>query len=88
MIVWRITGDEIGPNGGGAAHFATKAEADKALREHRRHRREKLWAEIERDGCGSMPADYPACHGPEKIEVRGREDLAWHLDHAMGFGGS
>ena len=33
MIVWRITGNEVGPNGNGAAHFATKREADKARRE-------------------------------------------------------
>lgn len=70
MIVWRITGEEIGPNGCWAAHFAKKSDADKALREYRKRN----------------PEVEPS--GPEKIEVRGRDDLAWHLDNAMGFGGS
>lgn len=36
MIVWRVIGNEIGPHGNGAAHFATKAQALARLREHRR----------------------------------------------------
>jgi hypothetical protein len=35
MIVYRVTGNEIGPNSNGAMYFAKKAEAEKALREHR-----------------------------------------------------
>jgi hypothetical protein len=35
MIVWRITGKEIGPNGNGAYYFAKKKDAEKVLREHR-----------------------------------------------------
>lgn len=38
MVVWRITGNEIGPDGNGAAHFATKREAEAWLREHRKSR--------------------------------------------------
>lgn len=34
MIIWRITGNEVGPNGNGAAHFATKAEALAAWRHY------------------------------------------------------
>lgn len=34
MVVWRITGDEIGPNGNGAAYFPTKREATIALRRY------------------------------------------------------
>lgn len=34
MVIWRAIGNEIGPNGNGAAHFATKAEAVAALRAH------------------------------------------------------
>lgn len=33
MLVWRIYGNEIGPNGNGAAHFTTKEEALTALQE-------------------------------------------------------
>jgi len=35
MVVWRIEGDEIGPNGAGASFYATKPEAETALREYR-----------------------------------------------------
>ena len=38
MIVWRITGNEIGPGGNGARYFAKKEDAAKALREHRAER--------------------------------------------------
>lgn len=31
MLVWKITGDEIGPNGNGAHYFAKKSEAVRAL---------------------------------------------------------
>lgn len=34
MIVWRITGNDIGPNDCGAFYFATKAEATQALRDY------------------------------------------------------
>ncbi len=33
MIVWRIVGNEIGPNGNGAYYFAKKADADRARRD-------------------------------------------------------
>lgn len=36
MIVWRVIGNEIGPDGNGAAHFTTKAQALRRLREHRK----------------------------------------------------
>lgn len=36
MIVWRVIGGEIGPDGNDAAHFATKAEAIKAAKEWRK----------------------------------------------------
>ena len=69
MIVWRITGNEIGPNGNGAAHFSLKADAEARLREFNKEA-------------------HPDAHGdgPEKIEVKGREDLARALDDAMGYG--
>jgi hypothetical protein len=38
MIVWRITGNEIGPGGNGARYFAKKEDAAKALREYRAER--------------------------------------------------
>jgi hypothetical protein len=56
MIVWRITGKEIGPNGNGAYYFAKKKEAEKVLREHR----------------AAHPDDGS---GPEKIEVKDRDEL-------------
>ncbi len=35
-VVYRITGDGIGPDGNGAAHFEKQSEANKALREYRK----------------------------------------------------
>ena len=32
MIVWRIIGSEIGPDGNGAYYFAKKADAERARR--------------------------------------------------------
>lgn len=74
MVIWRITGDSIGPNSCGAAHFVTKEEAEKNLREH------KQW-------CRDQGRSFDG-HGPEKIVIKNREDLAWHLDAVMGYGGS
>ena len=71
MIVWRIVGNEIGPNGNGAAHFATKAEADAARREY---------MSDEGNGCGNV------IDPPEKVIVRNRRELAYKLDDAMGYG--
>lgn len=73
MVIWRITGESIGPDSCGAAHFATKEEAEKALREYRSWRRE--------EGLGSGFETEP-----EKLVIKNRDDLAWHLDQAMGFG--
>jgi len=36
MVIWRIDGNEIGPNGNGAYFFATKEQAEKVLREFRK----------------------------------------------------
>jgi hypothetical protein len=71
MIVWRITGNEVGPNGNGAAHFATKREADEARREYMSDRG---------NGCGNV-IDLP-----EKLVIRNRRELAYKLDDAMGYG--
>ena len=38
MIVWKITGNEIGPNGNGARFFAKKKDAESALRDYRAER--------------------------------------------------
>lgn len=35
MVIWRIEGNEIGPNGNGARYLPTKADAMAALREYR-----------------------------------------------------
>lgn len=72
MVVWRITGNEIGPNGNGAAHFATKAEAEQAKRAY----------ESDEGGPGNLAS------GPFKIVVHNRQQLADMLDDAMGFGAS
>jgi hypothetical protein len=72
MIVWRIRGNEIGPNGNGASHFATKREADDARREFN-ETRDKYQSKAEL---------------PERIVVRSREELARALDDAMGYGAS
>jgi hypothetical protein len=70
MIVWRITGNEIGPNGNGAAHFATKAEAERAKKEY----------QSDDGGAGNIAG------GPFRVVVRTRQQLADALDEAMGFG--
>lgn len=75
MVIWRITGNEIGPDGNAAAHFATRAAADKALREHKEWRRDK-------------GASIEGVAGPEKLVISNREQLAHALDDAMGYGAS
>ena len=67
-VVYRITGEEIGPDGNGAAHFEKQNEASRALREYRKLK------------------GKDAGKGPEKLEVRGRDQLAAALDDAMKFG--
>ena len=71
MVIWRITGTEIGPNGNGAAHFATKEEALYAKREYESD---------EGTSAGNIAG------GPDKIIVRNREQLAALLDDTMGYG--
>lgn len=73
MIVWRITGNEVGPGGNGAAHFTTKREADEARREY---------MSDEGNGCGNV------IDAPKKLIIRNRKDLARALDDAMGYGAS
>jgi hypothetical protein len=77
MVIWRITGNEIGPNGNGAAHFATQKEALAALRDYRRPH-------------GGMENEEAICEsdGPFKLVVKNREQLAALLDDAMGYGAS
>ena len=36
MVIWRIRGNEIGPNGNGAHYFTTKVVADRFLREFKK----------------------------------------------------
>jgi hypothetical protein len=36
MVIWRITGNEIGPDGNGASHYATREEAEKRLQSYRK----------------------------------------------------
>ncbi len=77
MIVWRITGNEIGPNSCGAYYFATKREADNALRDYR--------API-----GGMENEEAICDStfPERLVIKGRRALARELNDAMGYGAS
>lgn len=81
MVIWRITGNEIGPDGNGAAHFATKAEADKALRDY-------IGSPSKDDEEGQEKAYQRrrVVSAPQKIVVRNRAQLANALDDAMGFG--
>jgi hypothetical protein len=69
MIVWKITGNEIGPNANSARFFANKRDAEKALREYRADKADKRQGE-----------------GPDKIEVKDRDDLVRALHDAMGYG--
>jgi hypothetical protein len=71
MIVWKITGKEIGPNGNGARSFAHKRDAEKALREYRADKADKRQGD-----------------GPDKIEVKDRDDLVRALHDAMGYRGA
>lgn len=71
MVVWKIQGNEIGPNGNGAAHFATKREADEARNEYMSDRG---------NGCGNV------IDPPEKLTIKNRRQLARALDAAMGHG--
>ncbi len=73
MVIWRIEGDEIGPNGNGAAHYPTKAEAEVAIREYKSWRLDQY-------------ADDYSPLGPYKIVVKSREHLCSALNEAMGFG--
>jgi hypothetical protein len=68
MIVWKITGNEIGPNGNGARFFAKKKDAESALRDHRADKADKRQGE-----------------GPDKIEVKDRDELVRVLHDAMGY---
>lgn len=72
MVIWKITGDEIGPDGNGAAHFATKEAAKKAIRDY------CSWCK--ENGKEAYPT------GPHKVVIRNREQLADALDAAMGYG--
>lgn len=72
MIVYRIEADEIGPNGAGAAHFATRAEVREAIREY------KTWRKENGRSIGEVAIT--------KIVVENRGQLASALDDAMGFG--
>jgi hypothetical protein len=72
MVVWKLTGDEIGQNGTAALYCATKQQALGLLREYRQWCKEKGY---QRDP-----------QGPEKIVVRNREDLCMELNHATGYG--
>jgi hypothetical protein len=71
MIVWKITGTEIGPNGNGARFFGNKRDAEKALREYRADKADKRQGD-----------------GPDKIEVKDRDDLVRALHDAMGYRGA
>lgn len=75
MIVWRTTGNEIGPQSSGAAYYPTKEKALKALREHR------AWTKEQTGYADEVSA-------PTRIEVKNREDLCFWLNEATGFGGS
>lgn len=71
MIVWRIEGNEIGPNGNGAHFFATKHEADECRREY---------MSDEGNGCGNV------IDPPTKLNISNRKALALALNNAMGYG--
>lgn len=75
MIVWRITGNEIGPNGNGAYYFATKKEAAEYIRDIDRSTEEG------REYAASITR-------PEKLLILNREQLAEALNDAMGYGAS
>ena len=72
MVVWKLTGDEIGQNGTGALYCATKGEALGLLREYRQWCKQK--------------GHQSDAKGPEKIVIRNREDLCMELNHATGYG--
>lgn len=74
MVIWRNEGDEIGPNGNGAAHYPTLYEAAAAIREY------KSWC---KDGGKEVHV-----MGPTKVTISNREDLCRELNHVMGFGAS
>jgi hypothetical protein len=71
MIVWKITGDAIGPDNSGASYFAKKKDAEKALREYRADKGDKSRGD-----------------GPEKIEIKDRDDLVRALHDALGSRGA
>lgn len=74
MIVYKVIGNEIGPNGNGAFFAATKTEAEARVRE---------WIAWNRE-AGNREARPPI----ERIVIRNRDDLAAALNDAMGYGAS
>ena len=90
MVVWRIEGDEIGPNGAGASFYATKLEAEGALREYRdfnikilRRRREEHGDESE-DSYRPSPSDFG--EGPFRVVIKNRAQLCDELNAVTGYG--
>ena len=71
--VWKVTGKGIGPAGCNAAFFVEKSEA-----------RDKLKAYRE----GKKKGDENYGEGPEKVVVKGREELVNVLNTTMGYGSS
>jgi hypothetical protein len=61
MVIWRIRGDEIGPNGNGAAYYPTKAAACIGLREYRE------WSEDK--SAGSEPEKITIRDRDDMIEA-------------------
>lgn len=81
MVIWRITGNEIGPDGNGASHFATKAQAAAAWRDW-----VGVYERSDEEGNENATQRRETGQAPHKIVVRNREQLAALLDEAMGFG--
>jgi hypothetical protein len=90
MVVWRIEGDEIGPNGAAASFHATKLEAERALREHRdfnikilRKRRQAHGDENE-GSYQPSPSDFG--EGPFRVVIKNRAQLCDELNAVTGYG--
>lgn len=77
MVVWKVTGYRIGPNGNRTAFFEKKADAAKALRENRERLKflQGSHHNIAKDGGG-----------PHEITVRNRSELVTALNDAMDYG--